>query len=52
MGGDRIVVFEEQNYDWLVDKFLRDNTDIRSRWDTFVGEQYELSLQDPPEPDR
>ena len=49
MGGDKVLQFEEQNFDWLVEKFLRQ---WRSHWDTFVWEEWEKAQQEPPEPDR
>ena len=52
MGGDKIVVFEEENFESLRMKFFRLNSDVQARWDTFVYEEYEKSLQDPPEDDR
>jgi len=53
MGGDKIVVFEEENFESLRDKFFRDNRDVQARWDTFVYEQWERSESyEPPEPDR
>jgi len=44
-----MIEFEEHNWDWLCEKFI---TKYRDKWDTFVYEEYEKSLQDPPEPDR
>ena len=46
-----MVEFEEHNWDWLVDKFLKIKQ-VRDLWDDFVYNEYEKSLQDPPEDDR
>ena len=52
MGGDAILKFEEDNFDWLLDKFFLNKKAIKEEWDNFIYEEYEKSLQDPPEPDR
>jgi hypothetical protein len=49
MGGDRILQFEEDNFDWLLDKFFLNNKAIKEEWDNFVYEEYEKSLQEPEE---
>ncbi len=46
MGGDKLIEFEESNWDWLADKFIKIKQDD---WDTFVYEEYEKSLGDAPE---
>ena len=46
--GDRMIKFEEDNYDWLVEKFLNIKN-VRDLWDDFVYNEYNNSLQDPPD---
>ena len=46
--GDMMIRFEEDNFDKLVDKFLH-LKDIETRWIEFVFQEYEDSLQDPPD---
>ena len=50
MGSDELIKFEEQNFDDLVDKFLKIKA-VRDLWDDFVYEQYQDSLQDAPDDD-
>lgn len=46
MGGDKLIEYEESNWDWLVDKFIKAKQDD---WDNFVYEEYLKSLADFPE---
>ena len=48
MSDDRLIEFEEDNFDYLVEKFLRLKT-IVDAWGDFVYEQYEDSLKDAPD---
>ena len=43
MGGDRLIEFEESNFDWLVNKFIETNQD---QWDSFVYKEYEKRMAD------
>jgi len=45
--GDRLIDFEADNYDDLVEKFL-DIKEIREKWEQFIYDEYE---SDMPEPD-
>ena len=47
MGGDRLIEFEEHNYDLLVEKFLKIKN-IRDLWEDFVYNEYEDSLAEEP----
>lgn len=49
---DEIIRFEEDNFDWLLDKFFLNNKAIKDEWDVFVYGEWEKTLQDPPEEDR
>jgi hypothetical protein len=48
MSGDKLIEFEEQNWDWLIDRFLEGKI-VRDMWEEFVYNEYEKSLQDPPD---
>jgi hypothetical protein len=41
---DRLIEFEEQNWNDLAEKFINKH---RDEWDEFVIEQYEDSIQEP-----
>ncbi len=42
---DRMIEFEEQNFDRLIDKFLQIKA-VRDLWEDFVYNEYEDSLRD------
>ena len=39
------IEFEEKNWDWLIDKFLK-KKEITDLWEQFIYEEYEDSLRD------
>lgn len=43
MGGDELIVFEEGNYDTLIDKFVKKHRDL---WESFVEDEYEQHCGD------
>jgi hypothetical protein len=47
---DRMIEYEEQNYDDLIDKFL-DIKDIRDRWEQFVCDKFSQHITDIEPPD-
>ena len=50
MNGSDIIRFEEQNWDTLHDKFIKE-ADIRDKWEAFVEAEYERRMPFDREPD-
>ena len=44
--GDKMIDFENDYFDMLIDKFL-EKKEIRPIWEDFVYEEYNKSLQEP-----
>ena len=54
LGHDALIEFEEDNYDWLTEKFIRIEN-VRRIWDDFVMDEYNKTLggpEDDPTEDR
>jgi len=48
MGSDRMIIFEESNFDSLVEKFLK-TKEVANLWADFVYGEYQDSLGDFPD---
>lgn len=48
--GDKMIEYEEQNYDTLVEKFLNVPR-IRDEWEQFVADRFAEHIQDIEPPD-
>lgn len=46
MSSDRMINFEEDNWDWLIDKFLKIHKD---EWEEFIYEEYMNNYPEPPD---
>ena len=46
MNGKTQFEWEEKNFDWLIDKFLKINQ-VADLWADFTYDEYEKSLQEP-----
>ena len=46
--GDRMIEFEESNWDWLIDKFL-EIKEIRDKWEDFIYDEFNNNIPEPPE---
>jgi hypothetical protein len=49
-GGDRLIKFEENNFDWLIEAFLKTKV-VAPLWYEFVENEYEKSFAEPDEGD-
>ena len=41
--GDRMIGFEEQNWDWLAEKFIEK---YRDQWEQFIYDEFNNSMPD------
>jgi hypothetical protein len=44
MEGDELIDFEESNWYWLIEKFIKKYSD---KWENFVQEEYERKMPEP-----